>query len=402
MNLREICRERDYTTVIGTTYSFDPLFFERVILPDLRFGYGREIVLIGDGAQLSESINRCSSQLKQIGNSVVIEPVYLQGAFHPKILLKLGKEKALLIIGSGNMTNGGWGDNREIFTKLEFDKNSLKPMSVIKSVITSLLPYINSELAYQPLYRVLDNLSGIEDNEVDFHITQPDKTLAEFLLSKWQGKNFNTLKLFTGSTDENGAFIEWCHKNFGIKKCTIASNEYNISFSKEKIKNIPVDISISPIDSDDRMHAKFYLFEGDSESCVVMGSANCSRRAWLLSPQNGGNVEAIAIYNNVKVNDFQEITEQFPKELKSIEDIEIKSVDIEPESSIKHPYKIISLTLDGFKTELRLEMTHPLPNNSEVEIIINEDKFQLVSDAKRQIWNTIIVEKPNNPLNIRA
>ena len=28
MNIREICRERDYTTVIGTTYSFDPLFFE--------------------------------------------------------------------------------------------------------------------------------------------------------------------------------------------------------------------------------------------------------------------------------------------------------------------------------------------------------------------------------------
>lgn len=400
MNLREICRERDYTTVIGTTYTFDPLFFERVILPDLRFGYGREIVLIGDGTQLSESINRCSSQLKQIGNSVVIEPVYLQGAFHPKILLKLGKEKALLTIGSGNMTNGGWGDNREIFTKLELDKNNPKSMSLIKSVITSLLPYINSELASQPLYRILDNLSGVEDNEVDFQITEPDKSLSEFLLNKWQGKKFNTLKLFTGSTDENGAFIEWCYKNFGIKKCIIASNEYNISFNKDKLKNIPVDISISPIDSDDRIHAKFYLFEGDSESCVVMGSANCSRRAWLLSPNNGGNVEAIAIYNNVEVNDFQEITEQFPKELKSIDDIEIKSIDNDSESSNTHPYKITSLTLDGFKSELRLEMTQSLPNNSEVEIRINEDKFQLVSDAKKQIWNTIIVEKPNNPLNI--
>ena len=401
MNLREICRERDYTTVIGTTFSFDPLFFERVILPDLRFGYGREIVLIGDGSQLSESINRCSSQLKQIGNSVVIEPVYLTGAFHPKILLKIGKEKALLTIGSGNMTNGGWGDNREIFTKWELDKNNSKSLVVIKSVINSLLPYISSELALQSLYKSLDSFSGVSDNnEVDFYVTEPDKALVEFLLSKWQGKKFHTLKLFTGSTDENGAFIEWCHKNFGIDKCVIASNEYNISFRKDKLENIPVDISISPIASDDRMHGKFYLFEGDSESCVVMGSANCSRRAWLLPPNNGGNVEAIAVYDNIDLNDFQNITEQFPNELKSIKDFDLKDSDDDSGLLITHPYKISSLIIDGFKSELRLDMTKSLPEGSKVEIIINEEKFQLTADSKRRILYSIIVEKPNNPLNI--
>jgi len=403
MNLRGICRERDYTTIIGTTYSFNPLFFERVILPDLRFGYGREIVIIGDGSQLSESINRCSSQLKQIGNSVVIEPVYLTGAFHPKILLKIGKENALLTIGSGNMTNGGWGDNREIFTKWELDKNNSKSLVVIKSVINSLLPYISSELALQSLYKSLDSFSGVSDvndNEVDFYITEPDKTLVEFLLSKWQGKKFHTLKLFTGSTDENGAFIEWCYKIFGINKCVIASNEYNISFRKDKLENIPVDISISPITSNDRMHGKFYLFEGDSESCVVMGSANCSRRAWLLPPNNGGNVEAIAVYNNIDLNDFQNITEQFPNELKSIKDFDLKDSDEDSGLLITHPYKISSLTIDGFKSELRLDMTKSLPEGSNIEIIINEEKFQLTTDSKRRVWYSIIVEKPNNPLNI--
>ena len=73
MNLREICRERDYTTVIGTTYSFNPIFFERVILPDLRFGQGREIVLIGDSSELTEAINRCNYPLRQIGNTIITE-----------------------------------------------------------------------------------------------------------------------------------------------------------------------------------------------------------------------------------------------------------------------------------------------------------------------------------------
>ena len=87
MNLREFCKSREYTTIIGTTYSFDPLFFERVILPDLRLGYGGKILIIGDGDQLVESINRCKGQLKEIGNKFIVEPVFLKGAFHPKILL---------------------------------------------------------------------------------------------------------------------------------------------------------------------------------------------------------------------------------------------------------------------------------------------------------------------------
>ena len=118
MNIREICRERDYTTVIGTTYSFDPLFFERIILPDLQFGHGREIVLLGDSTQLTEAINRCNTQLRQIGNAILTEPIHLTGAFHPKILLKIGRDGVILTIGSGNMTKGGWGDNQEIFAKL--------------------------------------------------------------------------------------------------------------------------------------------------------------------------------------------------------------------------------------------------------------------------------------------
>ena len=57
MNIREICRERDYTTVIGTTYSFDPLFFERIILPDLQFGHGREIVLFQKAKEQGVQVN---------------------------------------------------------------------------------------------------------------------------------------------------------------------------------------------------------------------------------------------------------------------------------------------------------------------------------------------------------
>ena len=142
MNLREICRERDYTTVIGTTYSFDPLFFESIILPDLRSGHGREIVLIGDSTQLTEAINRYKTQLRQIGNKIITEPVHLAGAFHPKILLKIGRDGVILTIGSGNMTKGGWGDNQELFAKWVLSKDDPKTALVVKKVINSLSRFL--------------------------------------------------------------------------------------------------------------------------------------------------------------------------------------------------------------------------------------------------------------------
>ena len=156
MNLREFCKSREYTTVIGTTYSFDPLFFERVILPDLRFGHGGEILIIGDGEQLNESINRCNGQLKQIGNTFVAEPVYLTGAFHPKILLKIGRDGALLLIGSGNMTNGGWSGNQELFAQWTLDKEDPNSSKIISKVINSLMPYANSQMAIQTLNRAFE------------------------------------------------------------------------------------------------------------------------------------------------------------------------------------------------------------------------------------------------------
>ena len=402
MNLREFCKSREYTTVIGTTYSFDPLFFERVILPDLRFGHGGEILIIGDGEQLNESINRCNGQLKQIGNTFVAEPVYLTGAFHPKILLKIGRDGALLLIGSGNMTNGGWGGNQELFAQWTLEKEDPNSSKIINKVINSLMPYANSQMAIQTLNRAFeyDWVIGSHPEEINdnLFITNPDSPLSEILAEKWNGKRYHTLRLFTGSTDQNGAFIEWCHNQFGIEKCIIASNEENISFDNNSVSHIPVEIIIAPIDDSKRMHAKSYIFEGNDGLGAVMGSANCSRRAWLMSPNNGGNVEAIVIYDTVDENDLEEIIARFPSTQKPINEISISSYDEGSlEATTTYPYKISSLTLDRFNSEIRLELTKELPEEHAVEIHFNDSIYTMnPNNDSRSIWATNISVLPDN------
>jgi hypothetical protein len=404
MNLREICRERDYTTVIGTTYSFDPLFFERIILPDLRFGHGREIVLLGDSTQLTEAINRCNTQLRQIGNAIITEPIHLTGAFHPKILLKIGRDGVILTMGSGNMTKGGWGDNQELFAKWVLSKDDPKTALVVKKVINSLLPFIKSELTTQALNKTLDNNlvlgASNEDKNFDFLITEPDKSLSDLLIEKWADKQFRTLKLFTGSTDQNGAFIEWCHKMLGIKTCIIAANENHVAFDKAILNKIPVDISIAPIDSNQMMHAKFYLFEGDNENSVVMGSANCSRRAWLMAPNQGGNVEAVAVYDDVDKNEFLDVISRFPNDKISINDLNITNEELSPEPIAINSIIISSITLDRFTSELKLELKEEIPDQSNVKILINDVLHPLIQYKNdKAIWGTSLVDIPGSQYN---
>jgi len=404
MDLRKICQEREYDIVIGTTYSFDPLFFEKVILPDIRFGQGRNILLIGDGIQLIEAINSCNTQLREIGNTIVSEPVYLSGAFHPKILLKIGKAGVIFTIGSGNMTSSGWGDNYEIFSKWVLPKDDPRAGLIVKQVISSLSPYINSEIAHQTLNKCLDNNWYIDENnndkDFDFIITKPDESLSQSVMKKWSNKHFHTLRLFTGSTDQNGAFIEWCHNTFGIKTCIVSANEDRISFDKTILNKIPVDISIAPVDSNDMMHAKFYLFEGDDGYSAIMGSANCSRQAWLLSPNDGGNVEAIALYDNIDINDFYDIVQKFPDRTIPINELKVNATDSEYKRNQIKSVKIASLSLDRFSTELVLELVNKLSDKSKITLSINGVTYPLsINKNDNKIWNSYLVDIPENKYN---
>jgi hypothetical protein len=51
---------------------------------------------------------------QSVGRAYEIEPVsVIGGCFHPKLLSVTSKDDAHLVIGSGNLTFGGWGSNLE-------------------------------------------------------------------------------------------------------------------------------------------------------------------------------------------------------------------------------------------------------------------------------------------------
>jgi hypothetical protein len=102
---------------VFTTYALSLSFFEAVVLDALvRTGGGKTLILAdvdGVRAALSEQGAR------RAGRDYEVEPIAVQnGVFHPKISLFSSPDECHLLVGSGNLTFGGWGGNLEVIEHL--------------------------------------------------------------------------------------------------------------------------------------------------------------------------------------------------------------------------------------------------------------------------------------------
>ncbi len=228
MNPRLFCRERGYPSAIALTYSFDPLFFERVVLPDLRHGGTGEVVILADQGQVDEAIARCADQVQQLGRSYQLTYGKAR-SFHPKMIVRIGAKGASVLLGSGNLTHGGWGGNEELAVSWKVEVGDRESVSALKRLLAQIADYCVGSMGNEAIRRIADQSwlseggrsKGVEGPVL---LTSADRPLADDLARRWSGRRFSKMSVITGSTDEGGRFIEWCQAKFGIAECTVAMN----------------------------------------------------------------------------------------------------------------------------------------------------------------------------------
>ena len=88
-----------YHSCIITCYSFDFLFFEQRVLPALRRAGMININVFVDEKMYQHQLANLDG-INVSKQSYSITPIKLNGAFHPKILMGIGKNNGFLAIGS--------------------------------------------------------------------------------------------------------------------------------------------------------------------------------------------------------------------------------------------------------------------------------------------------------------
>jgi hypothetical protein len=116
-SLADLVRAHPWRRATFTTYALSLTFFEVVVLDELIRGGAREALVLADVEGVRSAVSELGAW--RVGRDYQVEPVAVpSGVFHPKVTVLSSYEETHLVVGSGNLTFGGWGGNLETFDHL--------------------------------------------------------------------------------------------------------------------------------------------------------------------------------------------------------------------------------------------------------------------------------------------
>lgn len=384
MNPRSFCEERGYPWSIFVTYSFDPVFFERIPLRDVQRGGGQGSLIIADRDELDRALATPSPLLRALGRSYVLAGATAgNGAFHPKIFLRLGRSGGLAWVGTGNVTHGGWGANAELASAWRVGPEHEDQGGWIRPFLEQAAKWAATDLAHEVLQPML-GLDWVRDavfNPGQGPLISGYLTLADQLSDRWSGRRFRSMKILTGSSDRTGQMLRWAHRTFGVSEAQIVLTPSRTSFDLTGLDDLPLALEVIP-SSAPPIHAKFYWFDGDEGQAAAVGSANCSAAAWLLPPATNGNVESLLIYDHADAARFSDILSHFQNAAPPLSEILPLRRDVAAPKDDVVRYRLDGIVWDPELARIEVAFGDEQPNDScMVELLVNDQAVRLQRDG---------------------
>ena len=376
ISAREFCREREFPVTIFLTYSFDPLFFERVPLNDLEKGGSRRIVIVADGGQVQEAMGQCLDQLAYLGRRYVLAEAVSTRTFHPKLIVRLSPAGGRVWIGSGNLTYPGWGGHQEVGAAWSIGPKEDDRGLWLGPLLVEVGAVVRSSTYEDQLATIHESIGWLNVPTSDagrspILFGTPTQPLAPQLADRWKNRHFDELRLCTGSTDKDGAFLLWAHHTFGVKRAIVCVSPAYASFDVLRLKQLPIEVQIVKPKAGQMMHAKFFWFSGAQGCAAVAGSANCSAAAWLAD--NGrGNFELVIPYDTAAEADFKPILTIFkgPKLAPAKALLVSSSSAADSAAPERAPFQLVSLRLRATGGLIEAILNPPPPKGSQVKLMI--------------------------------
>lgn len=406
MKIGEFCREPGYGSAVLLTWSFDAVYFERVILQAMLTGDSRVPLVVADRRQIAAAMDRWSGQLQHLGRRYALDTATPTGDFHPKLILRLGPKGGLVWLTTGNVSAAGFGGNRELAATWRVGPTEPDTGAWVPSLLDQVEGWCTSVAAKEVLARARSEpwiaaAPSAQPAIAPIIWAHPGATLAQQLEERWRGRRFDEVRLTSGSTDSSGEFLSWAHKTFGIRRAIVAVHASAATFEVAKIERLPLDVRFIEPSHQKPLHAKSYWFDGPDGSAAVFGSANCSASAWLRPVASGGNIETIAVFDSAEKAAWRHvlaITDGNP--VAAAEHLRHRAISGDAPIEEQRPeYCLMSVELDRAEGYVRARVTPAVPSHAAVSLELGDDSVTLVEsdDATRSAWNGPLPESAGSP-----
>lgn len=290
----EVIRAGKWHGALFTTYALSLGFFEGSVLPSLQRAGSRSTTLLSDVEGVVGALSETGA--RHVGRAYAVEPVNVDaGVFHPKLCSLLGENGPHLILGSGNLTFGGWGCNLEVIDHLIPAAHA----AAFADVATFLaeLPYasrvrIAADNAFNEHVEVLRDAAGgaVEGpvrvlNNLDRAILPQ---LVEFAVALGGAERLTVISPYFGGASA----VEQLAGELGLDSFEVhvanrvAVNGEHFPFARSSnAERVVVEAMVSNGTSEDPLHAKLIEILCRGGRLLLSGSVNASQRA-LAQPIN--------------------------------------------------------------------------------------------------------------------
>lgn len=305
-------RETGFSASIVTTYNAYLPFYEEVVLRRLvASGCTNNIVLM-DARQCAVALSQDSTRPCRAGVDYTLVPVWSPGAFHPKILLRLGKRKGSLFVGSHNLTVAGFGLNDELTNRFEYDAKARKgEIAAFTTVVELLRDFIAASpnevgAAIDAAVEAVPWLGKLHSIDADVTLIG-SRTGAPSLWEQVRArlpKRVRRALVVAPFFDQGFELVRRIHDDLGGPEVVVGMDpdtaEVNAAKRHDLVRVRFVDVRTripSPgkrKETTPYLHAKALVFEGDGETVLVTGSANASGAAFLASGRQR-NTECVVV-----------------------------------------------------------------------------------------------------------
>lgn len=324
--------EKDITNAVVLTHNIDFVFIQSVVLPALRRCGHPTLTIFADAQCAVESYQHQHMVLDSLGTRFRVVPVAMRPGFrfHPKAVLLSSQKKGVLLVGSGNLTFGGWRENAEAWCRFDSDNDETASFAAflkyLESIVglTALRDCLTAEVnecfepQLRPWARDMAAPAGL------FGRPGTGGSLLEQMKAALAEKTVKGLLVNSPYFDDNGKALQELGANFNVRP-KVAVQRKRSGLRAETAKELAEQIGLTTVTFQHRthdnktrdafIHAKWYAFEHEDSVSVFLGSANCSQAA-LTIPGSVGNAELMALIELSK----EEFEAQFTAELEFLDE----------------------------------------------------------------------------------
>jgi hypothetical protein len=305
--LDELRRGGYEASLIATFNAYLP-FYEEVVLRRLQNAGVRNNVLLMDARQYGISIETHPPRLA--GRHYTLLPVRVGAAFHPKVILLVGKQKAAVLVGSHNVTLAGFGFNRELTNLITAkDERDAQARSVARSVWQEVQHWVTNLVeaprnAKEVIRRIVETAPWLDEPatpsaELSVLAGRPGGTPLWEQIKRELGSAVTSVTVAGAFFDKELEFLRTVRRDYKQAKVTVAVDPATVVLSPlaKALKGVAF-VRGDRLGEEDGagtgrryLHAKSIYLRGKSGvAAFATGSANPSAPAWLRSDVSA-NVE---------------------------------------------------------------------------------------------------------------